>query len=158
MDVATEKETRRGSVPGAHDLMPLGACRVTATAERAEHIRAALAQSCQTWQPVHLVRTGPGSAIGVAAAEAWTPLPGNRTFCAAHRLRFPYVVGETANAIATTAMVIAIARAGMLLARGVAHPGLGVRRSHARSRARESGGLSPPARRTSLRTATHHES
>lgn len=39
---------------------------------------------------------------------------GERGFCEAHRVRFPYVTGEMANGIATTAMVIAMARARML--------------------------------------------
>jgi len=132
LNVATEKETRRGSAPGAHDLMPLGACRATAQALQANEIRAALAN---LREPIHLVRSAPGSPIGLVRADAWSPLPGahpgaaqwmgclpaiypewlgDRAFCAAHGLRFPYVAGEMANGIATTAMVIAMARAGML--------------------------------------------
>ena len=39
---------------------------------------------------------------------------GDRGFCEVHRLRFPYIAGEMANGIATTKLVIAMARAGML--------------------------------------------
>jgi 3-hydroxymyristoyl/3-hydroxydecanoyl-(acyl carrier protein) dehydratase len=39
---------------------------------------------------------------------------GDRSFTEAHGLRFPYVAGEMANGIATTEMVIALGRAGML--------------------------------------------
>ena len=39
---------------------------------------------------------------------------GDRTFCRDHGVRFPYVAGEMANGIATTRMVIAMARAEML--------------------------------------------
>lgn len=39
---------------------------------------------------------------------------GSRAFCEAHSTRFPYVAGEMANGIATTEMVIAMGRAGML--------------------------------------------
>ena len=39
---------------------------------------------------------------------------GDRSFAAAHGVRFPYVAGEMANGIATTAMVIALARADLL--------------------------------------------
>lgn len=39
---------------------------------------------------------------------------GDPGFCAAHGARYPYVVGEMANGIATAAMVLAAARAGLL--------------------------------------------
>jgi len=39
---------------------------------------------------------------------------GDRSFCEAHGLRFPYVTGAMANGIATTEIVISMARAGML--------------------------------------------
>jgi trans-AT polyketide synthase, acyltransferase and oxidoreductase domains len=39
---------------------------------------------------------------------------GSRDFCVTHNVRFPYIVGEMANGIATAAMVIAAARAGVL--------------------------------------------
>jgi len=130
--VATEGETQHSSAPATHDLLPLGVCRVTAHALRADEIRALLAD---VRRPIHLVRAAAGSPIAVASAQAWTPLPsgtagamqwmaslpalypewlGDRAFCRAHRVRFPYVAGEMANGIATTAMVVAMAKAGML--------------------------------------------
>lgn len=39
---------------------------------------------------------------------------GGRSFCEAHRARFPYVVGEMANGLTTTRMVVCAARAGFL--------------------------------------------
>ena len=39
---------------------------------------------------------------------------GDRAFLEAHRVRFPYVTGAMANGIATTDLVIAMARAGMM--------------------------------------------
>jgi PfaD family protein len=39
---------------------------------------------------------------------------GDRSFCEAHGVRFPYVTGAMANGIATPALVVAMARAGML--------------------------------------------
>jgi trans-AT polyketide synthase, acyltransferase and oxidoreductase domains len=88
-------------------------------------------------EPTHLVRDGAHGALGVAfegsiAIEApdgggsprfpWLGrLPaiypewlGDRSFCETHNLRFAYVAGEMANGIATTRLVIAMARAGML--------------------------------------------
>jgi trans-AT polyketide synthase, acyltransferase and oxidoreductase domains len=88
-------------------------------------------------EPLHLVTGGPGTGLGVAGGEAaagggevaagggaWRlvgTLPplypewlGDRAFTAAHGVRFPYVAGEMANGIATTGMVIALARAELL--------------------------------------------
>ncbi len=92
-------------------------------------------------EPIHVVREGPGGRIGVArgghayaigadvsvtgeAGGAYAllgTLPaiypewlGDRSFCEVHQLRFPYVVGEMANGIATSHMVVAAARAGLL--------------------------------------------
>ncbi|MFC6091925.1 PfaD family polyunsaturated fatty acid/polyketide biosynthesis protein [Saccharothrix lopnurensis] len=39
---------------------------------------------------------------------------GGRGFCQAHGVRFPYVAGEMANGIATTRLVVALAKSGML--------------------------------------------
>jgi trans-AT polyketide synthase, acyltransferase and oxidoreductase domains len=39
---------------------------------------------------------------------------GDREFCEAHGIRFPYVTGAMANGIATPALVVAVAAAGML--------------------------------------------
>jgi len=44
----------------------------------------------------------------------WPEWLGDRSFGEAHHLRFPYVAGAMANGIATTDLVIAMARAGML--------------------------------------------
>jgi PfaD family protein len=45
---------------------------------------------------------------------------GDRGFCDAHRVRFPYVAGEMANGIANTRLVTALARAEMLAFFGAA--------------------------------------
>ena len=51
----------------------------------------------------------------VAALPALYPeWLGDRSFLEVHGLRFPYVAGAMANGIATTDLVIAMARAGML--------------------------------------------
>ncbi|MEU3225187.1 PfaD family polyunsaturated fatty acid/polyketide biosynthesis protein [Streptomyces sp. NPDC006976] len=77
-------------------------------------------------EPVHVVSGPDGRELGLAHGP--TPpervvgtLPplypewlGGRTFCEAHGVRFPYVAGEMANGIATTAMVSAMARGDML--------------------------------------------
>ncbi|GIJ60340.1 PfaD family polyunsaturated fatty acid/polyketide biosynthesis protein [Virgisporangium aurantiacum] len=93
-------------------------------------------------EPLHLV-TGPDSGIGIApggepiaSGGEWRLtgiLPalypewlGDRAFAAAHGVRFPYVAGEMANGIATTRMVVALARAELLGFFGAA--GLGVDR------------------------------
>ncbi len=86
-------------------------------------------------EPAHVVTDRSRPRIGVAlggelvatpaAAEGDLPLLatlpplypewlGDRSFCEAHGVRFPYVAGEMANGIATTRMVIAMARAQML--------------------------------------------
>ncbi|MCB9688448.1 MAG: PfaD family polyunsaturated fatty acid/polyketide biosynthesis protein [Alphaproteobacteria bacterium] len=51
--------------------------------------------------------------VGVLPA-IWPEWLGDRAFCETHHLRFPYVTGAMANGIATPAIVIAMARAGML--------------------------------------------
>jgi PfaD family protein len=75
-------------------------------------------------ETVYVVDGGPG--IGVSQVPtvdhdivgALPPLYpewlGDRSFCETHHVRFPYVAGEMANGIATTKMVIAMARAEML--------------------------------------------
>jgi trans-AT polyketide synthase, acyltransferase and oxidoreductase domains len=83
-------------------------------------------------QPVHIVSSGPGGTLGLALGGEVTTadaadgllvgtLPplypewlGDRAFGEAHGVRFPYVAGEMARGIATTRMVIAMARAEML--------------------------------------------
>jgi len=82
--------------------------------------------------PVHVVReeaTGQlglamgGELVGAGASEISLvgTLPpiypewlGDREFCETHGTRFPYVTGAMANGIATPAMVVAMAEAGML--------------------------------------------
>jgi PfaD family protein len=85
--------------------------------------------------PLHLVqdRTGIGVSATVADDRRIGTLPpmypewlGDRGFGATHGVRFPYVVGEMANGIATTGMVAAAAGAGLLGFFGAA--GLGVDR------------------------------
>jgi trans-AT polyketide synthase/acyltransferase/oxidoreductase domain-containing protein len=75
---------------------------------------------------VHIVADSTGRTLGLVSGPRPTgnvvgTLPplypewlGGRTFCEAHGVRFPYVAGEMANGIATTQMVIAMARAQML--------------------------------------------
>ncbi len=82
-------------------------------------------------EPVHIVTGRHGSGVGVAVGGDATgtgegfrllgTLPplypewlGDRSFCEAHGVRFPYIAGEMANGIATTQMVIEMARAEML--------------------------------------------
>jgi PfaD family protein len=57
--------------------------------------------------------TVPGDRIGTLPAlyPEWL---GDRGFLEAHRVRFPYIVGEMASGIATVEMVVAAARAGAL--------------------------------------------
>ena len=86
-----------------------------------------LAALClETHRPLRLVR-GAAGAIGAAFDEGPEDHPvlgrlpaihpewlGDRGFAHAHGVRFPYVVGEMAHAIAGPSMVVAAARAGML--------------------------------------------
>nr|BBX77904.1 oxidoreductase [Mycobacterium florentinum] len=82
--------------------------------------------------PVHVVRedaTGQlglamgGELVGAGASDVslMGTLPpiypewlGDREFCESHGIRFPYVTGAMANGIATPALVVAVAEAGML--------------------------------------------
>ncbi|WP_406510518.1 PfaD family polyunsaturated fatty acid/polyketide biosynthesis protein [Streptomyces sp. NBC_00212] len=80
----------------------------------------------QVRQHAHIVADPAGRELGLVmgarpAGEVVGTLPplypewlGGRTFCEAHGVRFPYVAGEMANGIATTRMVVAMARAEML--------------------------------------------
>src|SRR5947208_1792291 len=79
-------------------------------------------------EPLRLVMPAGGGPVGLAATgsslagrQLVGTLPplfpewlGERSFAAAHGVRFPYVAGEMANGIATTGMVTAMAGAGML--------------------------------------------
>ncbi len=87
-----------------------------------------LVDAAQRFRDTALIIRDPGSgAIGVAfgqtpaGVEHLATLPplfpewlGNRGFCETHGVRFPYVGGAMANGIASPAMVIALARSGML--------------------------------------------
>lgn len=90
-----------------------------------------LACTRQIRQPVHVLSV-PGRGLGAglggqvagggpATATVVGMLPpvypewlGDRAFTQAHQVRFPYIAGEMATGIATTDLVIAMARAGML--------------------------------------------
>jgi trans-AT polyketide synthase, acyltransferase and oxidoreductase domains len=105
---------RAGTYPAAFEPGQIAACL--------RHVR----------QPAHIVSSGPGGMLGLALGGEVTTadaagcllvgtLPplypewlGDRAFCEAHGVRFPYVAGEMARGIATTRMVIAMARAEML--------------------------------------------
>jgi trans-AT polyketide synthase/acyltransferase/oxidoreductase domain-containing protein len=99
------------------------------------------ASAWQVRQPLHIIRGAAGYEPGVglhgtvAAAgtgyELLGTLPpmypewlGDRSFTRVHGVRFPYVAGEMANGIATTALVAAMARAEMLGFFGAAGLGL----------------------------------
>lgn len=104
---------RAGEAPPAFDPAQIAAC--------ARRIR----------EPLHIVAAKEGDGLGVGVGGQITAsdgdwrlvgvLPplypewlGDRAFSAAHGVRFPYVAGEMANGIATTAMVTALARAELL--------------------------------------------
>ncbi|MGH9346272.1 MAG: PfaD family polyunsaturated fatty acid/polyketide biosynthesis protein [Vicinamibacterales bacterium] len=91
-------------------------------------------------EPVHIVRDdrgriglalggdvtvpGAGRAADYPLMATLPPLypewMGDRSFCEAHGVRFPYVTGEMANGIATTRLVIAMGQAEMLAFFGAA--------------------------------------
>ena len=85
----------------------------------------------QSRQPLHIIRGAAGHEPGVGLGgtvvmsgtgyELLGSLPpmypewlGDRSFARTHGVRFPYVAGEMANGIATTSLVVAMARAEML--------------------------------------------
>jgi trans-AT polyketide synthase/acyltransferase/oxidoreductase domain-containing protein len=63
-----------------------------------------------------VVATGevPGSALRGMLPALYPEWLGDRSFAEAHACRFPYIVGEMARGIATSRMVIAAARAGLM--------------------------------------------
>ncbi|WP_394844172.1 PfaD family polyunsaturated fatty acid/polyketide biosynthesis protein [Pendulispora brunnea] len=69
-------------------------------------------------------RDGGGYALLASLPPLYPEWLGDRSFCEAHRTRFPYIAGEMANGIATTALVIAMAKSGMLGFFGAAGLGL----------------------------------
>ena len=105
---------RAGRYPAAFEAGQIAACL--------QHVR----------EPLHIVSSGPGATLGLARGGEVTTseaadcllagtLPplypewlGDRAFCEAHGVRFPYIAGEMARGIATTRMVISMARAEML--------------------------------------------
>ena len=94
----------------------------------ADHGLVALAQRIR--EQIHVVARASDGLRGLALASEYATrsdgvvlgtLPplypewlGDRAFAEAHGVRFPYIAGEMANGIATTRMVIAMARAEML--------------------------------------------
>ena len=105
---------RAGRYPAAFEARQIAACL--------QHVR----------EPLHIVSSGPDGTLGLARGGEVTTsdaadcllagtLPplypewlGDRAFCEAHGVRFPYIAGEMARGIATTRMVITMARAEML--------------------------------------------
>jgi trans-AT polyketide synthase, acyltransferase and oxidoreductase domains len=105
---------RAGRYPAAFEAGQIAECL--------QHVR----------EPLHIVSGGPGGTLGLARGGEVTTsdvadcllagtLPplypewlGDRAFCEAHGVRFPYIAGEMARGIATTRMVITMARAEML--------------------------------------------
>ena len=114
------------------ELTPVGHWRPGSQAPVFEPVELG-ALLAQVREPLHIVRDKArarvglglgGAAATVASAEDFpllATLPaiypewlGDRSFCEAHGVRFPYVAGEMANGIATTRMCIAMAEAGMV--------------------------------------------
>jgi PfaD family protein len=95
-----------------------------------------LAAISRVREPLHVIRHADSGAVGVALGGEVDPRPpapagtaarwlatlpalypewlGDRSFAEVHGVRFPYIGGEMANGIATTQMVLSLARAGML--------------------------------------------
>ncbi len=124
--------TAASSRPGALPTVGIWRAGTSLPAFDAEGIRAALSDPRT---PLHIVQ-GPDGRVGVATggdligADQVNGVPtyplmgslppvypewlGDRAFLEAHRVRFPYVSGAMANGIATSDLVIAMARAGMM--------------------------------------------
>ena len=122
--------------PGSAPSSPSSAFALRETAERAAFDPAALGLLVpRVRETMHVVRERTTGRLGLALTGEIVPsasraatdhdllatLPplypewlGERSFNEVHGVRFPYVAGEMANGIATTGMVIAMARAGML--------------------------------------------
>lgn len=75
------------------------------------------------------VGTGGGWPLVGVLPAVWPEWLGDRGFVEAHGLRFPYMAGAMANGIASAALVVAAARAGLLASFGAA--GLAVERVEA---------------------------
>jgi PfaD family protein len=68
-----------------------------------------------TWGGCDLASLAPGEAGLLGTLPAlWPEWLGDRSFCEAHNLRFPYIAGAMANGICTADIVIAMGRAGMI--------------------------------------------
>ena len=112
-------------------LPPAGAPVRTGAASFAAAMIAKAAGSPR--EPVAVILDSPKSRLGVLLAPQTDDAPdsidatvaavlpalypewlGDRSFCETHDVRFPYVVGEMANGLTTTRMVIEAARAGFL--------------------------------------------
>jgi len=87
-------------------------------------------------KPIHIVRQGSDGRLGLTLFGSWCSSPktngsprfpllatlpalypewlGDRCFCESHGVRFPYVAGAMANAIASAELVLAMSKAGML--------------------------------------------
>ncbi|WP_197518179.1 PfaD family polyunsaturated fatty acid/polyketide biosynthesis protein [Mycobacterium intermedium] len=91
----------------------------------------------QIRHPLLVVRDDASQRVGLAISATMPNLPagtsligvlppvypewlGDREFCESHSLRFPYVTGSMANGIAAPALVVAVAKAGMLAFFGAA--------------------------------------
>ncbi len=80
---------------------------------RDEHGAVGVAFSGQAL-PDHLVNGSPSWPLLATLPPLYPEWLGDRSFCEVHGVRFPYVQGAMANGIATTRLVIAMARAGFL--------------------------------------------
>jgi len=117
------------SLPG------IGSWRAAAAAGPAWDARGLAAALTRVREPVHVVRDGASGAVGLGLGGEFVPpqiaragdhpllatLPalypewlGDRSFSEVHGVRFPFIVGEMANGIATARMVIAAAQAELL--------------------------------------------
>lgn len=115
-------------------LTPVGSWQADAAKLPAFDAASLAAAAARVREPVHVVREPVSGRLGVGFAgqvqpggaspgayELLATLPalfpewlGDRSFLEAHRVRFPYVAGEMANGIATPALVVGMARAGLL--------------------------------------------
>ena len=112
------------------ELLAFGAWTPAAGASAPGFDAESIARAVEDFRrPTHVVQDPSTGAVGVAyegglGAQGYPllgTLPalypewlGDRGFCEVHNTRFPYVTGAMANGIATTDIVIAVAKAGML--------------------------------------------
>ncbi len=126
--------TAMSSVTSSVDLVPVGAWTPGAVPPAFSPAEL-LAAIPRFREPAHVLREGPGGRVGVGLEGRVHPGPtngkphfpwlatmpalypewlGDRSFSEVHGVRFPYVSGAMANGIATSKLVIAMGRAGML--------------------------------------------